>query len=92
MCPNHVGCTLIEMGEHLVVHGDGVKDVSFSVEDCRALYKVQWLRNTAKDLISFNDCPSCHSKPLSVELKGLRNPGWRQMENSGLSLLQLFKQ
>ncbi|EDQ89603.1 uncharacterized protein MONBRDRAFT_32271 [Monosiga brevicollis MX1] len=28
-----------EMGAHLVKHGDGVKDVAFSVEDCRAIYK-----------------------------------------------------
>ncbi|XP_002736061.1 4-hydroxyphenylpyruvate dioxygenase-like [Saccoglossus kowalevskii] len=26
-----------EMGEHLVQHGDGVKDIAFSVEDCGAL-------------------------------------------------------
>ncbi|XP_070572963.1 4-hydroxyphenylpyruvate dioxygenase-like [Ptychodera flava] len=26
-----------EMGDHLVIHGDGVKDVAFSVEDCGAL-------------------------------------------------------
>ena len=30
-----------EMGAHLTAHGDGVKDVAFSVEDCRALYRVQ---------------------------------------------------
>lgn len=28
------------MGKHLMVHGDGVKDVAFEVEDCIALYKV----------------------------------------------------
>ena len=28
-------------GDHLVTHGDGVKDIAFSVEDCRALFKVQ---------------------------------------------------
>ncbi|RMX50996.1 hypothetical protein pdam_00013906, partial [Pocillopora damicornis] len=27
------------MGKHLIVHGDGVKDVAFEVEDCIALYK-----------------------------------------------------
>lgn len=26
-----------EMGQHLITHGDGVKDVAFSVEDCKAL-------------------------------------------------------
>ena len=28
------------MGEHLVKHGDGVKDIAFTVDDCRGLYKV----------------------------------------------------
>ncbi|KAM7398465.1 hypothetical protein PAMA_006396 [Pampus argenteus] len=28
-----------EMGEHLIKHGDGVKDVSFQVEDCDSLIK-----------------------------------------------------
>ncbi|CAI8057926.1 4-hydroxyphenylpyruvate dioxygenase [Geodia barretti] len=28
-----------EMGAHLTAHGDGVKDIAFSVEDCRALYR-----------------------------------------------------
>ena len=31
-----------EMGDHLTAHGDGVKDIAFSVEDCRSLYKVCW--------------------------------------------------
>ncbi|EDV20132.1 expressed hypothetical protein [Trichoplax adhaerens] len=26
-----------EMGKHLVIHGDGVKDIAFSVEDCRGI-------------------------------------------------------
>ena len=26
------------MGDHLVTHGDGVKDIAFSVEDCKALF------------------------------------------------------
>uniref|UniRef100_A0AAY4EN12 4-hydroxyphenylpyruvate dioxygenase n=1 Tax=Denticeps clupeoides TaxID=299321 RepID=A0AAY4EN12_9TELE len=29
-----------EMGEHLVKHGDGVKDIAFQVEDCDFLVKV----------------------------------------------------
>ena len=28
------------MGEHLVTHGDGVKDIAFSVEDLDAIFKV----------------------------------------------------
>ena len=28
------------MGVHQSVHGDGVKDIAFAVEDCRGLYKV----------------------------------------------------
>ena len=34
-----------EMGAHLTAHGDGVKDIAFSVEDCRALYKVSYPGN-----------------------------------------------
>lgn len=29
-----------EMGRHLITHGDGVKDVAFSVEDLDAIVKV----------------------------------------------------
>eukprot|EP01015_Nassula_variabilis_P017484 TRINITY_DN2758_c0_g1_i1.p1 TRINITY_DN2758_c0_g1~~TRINITY_DN2758_c0_g1_i1.p1 ORF type:complete len:318 (-),score=95.09 TRINITY_DN2758_c0_g1_i1:104-1057(-) len=28
-----------EMNEHIMKHGDGVKDVAFSVEDCRGIYE-----------------------------------------------------
>jgi len=28
-----------EMGDHEVLHGDGVKDVAFEVEDCRGIYR-----------------------------------------------------
>lgn len=28
------------MGSHQTLHGDGVKDIAFSVEDCRSIYKV----------------------------------------------------
>ena len=28
----------------MVLHGDGVKDIAFSVEDCRSLYKVRDLQ------------------------------------------------
>lgn len=28
------------MGEHLVKHGDGVKDIAFEVEDLQAIFKV----------------------------------------------------
>lgn len=29
-----------EMGDHLVKHGDGVKDIAFTVEDCDFLVQV----------------------------------------------------
>lgn len=29
-----------EMGEHLVKHGDGVKDIAFEVEDCDFIMQV----------------------------------------------------
>lgn len=31
----------IEMGRHLIQHGDGVKDVAFEVEDCDSIVKVK---------------------------------------------------
>lgn len=33
-----------EMGEHLIKHGDGVKDIAFQVEDCDFLIKVTLLQ------------------------------------------------
>lgn len=30
----------IEMGKHLMKHGDGVKDIAFQVEDCDFIVKV----------------------------------------------------
>lgn len=30
----------IEMGDYLTKHGDAVKDIAFTVENCRALFKV----------------------------------------------------
>ena len=30
---------LPEIGPHILKHGDAVKDVAFTVEDCRGLYK-----------------------------------------------------
>ena len=36
-------CSTAVMAAHQSLHGDGVKDVAFSVEDCRSLYKV-WPR------------------------------------------------
>jgi len=35
-----------EMGEHLAKHGDGVKDVAFSVEDVDAIFKVSLMMNS----------------------------------------------
>lgn len=40
-----------EMGAHQTMHGDGVKDIAFSVEDCRALYKV---KNSTVDMCTVN--------------------------------------
>ena len=37
---------LIVMGKHLTLHGDGVKDVAFEVEDCIGLYKVHPFKNS----------------------------------------------
>lgn len=34
------GTTSKEMGQHLMKHGDGVKDIAFNVEDCLGIFKV----------------------------------------------------
>lgn len=41
--------TTTEMGDHLVKHGDGVKDIAFEVEDCEHIVQV---RNTWTDAAS----------------------------------------
>ena len=47
-------CSL-EMGAHQTMHGDGVKDIAFSVEDCRSLYKVKKKKkNSAVDMCAVN--------------------------------------
>ncbi|XP_019862690.1 PREDICTED: 4-hydroxyphenylpyruvate dioxygenase-like [Amphimedon queenslandica] len=33
-----------EIGRHQMIRGDGVKDIAFSVEDCRALFKVRGIK------------------------------------------------
>lgn len=38
--PAHARWLPTEMGEHLVKHGDGVKDVAFEVEDCDFIVQV----------------------------------------------------
>ena len=40
-------------GNELAVHGDGVKDVAFSVDDARGIYKV---RETESGPAHSNDC------------------------------------
>lgn len=32
---------ITEMGDHLVKHGDGVKDIAFEVEDCEHIVQVR---------------------------------------------------
>jgi hypothetical protein len=33
------------MNDHLITHGDGVRDVAFKVNDTRAIYQVQFYLN-----------------------------------------------
>jgi hypothetical protein len=33
-----------EMSKHLARHGDGVRDVAFSVEDIDTIIKVEWIK------------------------------------------------
>ena len=35
----------IEISDHQSFHGDGVKDIAFTVENCRDLYKVIIINN-----------------------------------------------
>jgi len=44
IAPLHGICVCVcnaEMGDYLMKHGDAVKDIAFTVEDCRALFKVR---------------------------------------------------
>ena len=43
LCACYIVLIFSAMGKHLMVHGDGVKDIAFEVEDCIGLYKVQYL-------------------------------------------------
>ena len=43
LCAFYIVLIFSAMGKHLMVHGDGVKDIAFEVEDCIGLYKVQYL-------------------------------------------------
>ena len=43
LCAFYLVLIFSAMGKHLMVHGDGVKDIAFEVEDCVGLYKVQCL-------------------------------------------------
>jgi hypothetical protein len=42
---------LTEIGDHLTAHGDGVKDVAFSVEDLDAIFEVGALKTIHTDYI-----------------------------------------
>lgn len=55
-----------EMGAHLTTHGDGVKDIAFSVEDCRALYKVRSLLPMSLLNVEYRMLCSCVNEYNSV--------------------------
>lgn len=60
-----------EMGDHLVKHGDGVKDIAFEVEDCDYIVQVRphlrWRRDEAIRL----GLPSlCRRDPYKSGLEG----------------------
>lgn len=38
------------MGDHLVKHGDGVKDIAFEVEDCDHIVQVRNIRTDGASL------------------------------------------
>ncbi|XP_066835295.1 4-hydroxyphenylpyruvate dioxygenase isoform X2 [Anser cygnoides] len=70
-----------EMGEHLVKHGDGVKDVAFEVEDCDFI--VKWRLCTARCRAGTEPLPSplqygdtTHTLIEKLNYKGLFLPGY----------------
>lgn len=69
-----------EMGEHLVKHGDGVKDIAFEVEDCDFIMQV-----------GSPSTPSHTAPPKTVrggrEGLGMSPPGPGEPWQDGISLL-----
>ncbi|MGH0165092.1 UNVERIFIED_CONTAM: hypothetical protein FKN15_058643 [Acipenser sinensis] len=56
-----------EMGAHLVTHGDGVKDVAFTVKDCDFLVQI---RNLKERGMEFMTVPDTYYKQLREQLRG----------------------
>ena len=71
------------MGAHQTLHGDGVKDIAFSVEDCRALYKVR-LYNTSEQKINsvLATVTVDLQKALERGAQGVREP-WEESDEHG---------
>ncbi|KFP83388.1 4-hydroxyphenylpyruvate dioxygenase, partial [Apaloderma vittatum] len=66
---------LVEMGEHLVKHGDGVKDIAFEVEDCdfivqkakergAVVVKEPWVEEDKFGKVKFAVIPTLKAEPL----------------------------
>uniref|UniRef100_A0A669E667 4-hydroxyphenylpyruvate dioxygenase n=1 Tax=Oreochromis niloticus TaxID=8128 RepID=A0A669E667_ORENI len=68
-----------EMGEHLVKHGDGVKDIAFQVEDCDFLFKKLKANNNAVQMFcpQYGDTTHTLIEYLSP-YKGLFLPSYKE--------------
>ena len=81
------------MGAHQTLHGDGVKDIAFAVEDCRALYKVDNIclfTHTYTELLQLRwlflavsiACCSCTQRAIERGATGVREP-WEETDEHG---------
>ena len=70
------------------MHGDGVKDIAFSVEDCRALYKVRvypqaiWLGTKNVNVVPTITLLFYLQKALERGAQGVKEP-WEESDEHG---------
>jgi 4-hydroxyphenylpyruvate dioxygenase len=73
----------VVMGAHQTLHGDGVKDIAFSVEDCRALYKVRFYKNSIYTHYMNYEWKTIHlQKALERGAQGVKEP-WEESDEHG---------
>lgn len=65
-----------EMGDHLVKHGDGVKDIAFEVEDCDYIVQVRRRRAGAGRRRGLPSDPTAARRPGQEGTAGLRDTRW----------------
>ncbi|RKP16105.1 Glyoxalase/Bleomycin resistance protein/Dihydroxybiphenyl dioxygenase, partial [Rozella allomycis CSF55] len=57
-----------EMADHLATHGDGVKDVAFTVEDCRSIYE-KAMKRGAKSVAAPKEIRDEHGVAILATIK-----------------------